>query len=136
MLHDFSQKWFFNKFPRVLRYGFLSGLTTSLVSTLVISLLTITIAKIETGASVFEYSFQESFFSMYIFIHILSFIIWIAIALSITSFLIPEEEKRLKQSYLFLTNSISAIVSYTVLNFFFLIVLFAILVSTSMLFRV
>lgn len=122
---------YYNRFSEYVRYGLFSGILTGILAGILVTILAFISTSYETQSTIFDASFRTSFFISYFFIHVISFIVWMGIFLSVTGMSIPETKKRVQQSKLFFTNAFVAAFSYIATHIVIIVILFllAILIS-------
>lgn len=111
-----------DKVPRAFKYGVFSGLLSALISIVIVGVVAAYSAITITGRTLLD--FDREFFSIYVFVQLISFILWAGISQIITALLIPENEKRLKQSFLFLSNGFVALIEMVMINIGVIIIIF------------
>lgn len=102
----------FKKFPSSVRYGFLSGATTSIVTTFLVGLFAIIATVLESRENIFTYSFQNSFMPYFFTIQVVFILFWVSISAVLSVFLVSQNEKESYKSILIFTNTLASFFSY------------------------
>lgn len=95
--------------PEPIRYGIFSGSIIALFSGLLIWGGSLAITAHMERSWLFTPSFRIALVTQAFFLSLFTWVIWAAIAVAYTAFLIPEARPRLHQSMLFYANSVVAI---------------------------